>query len=44
MFPGFLPHGVERNELDEDRISISFNIKLIRIDDERYWPTASQRN
>jgi uncharacterized protein (TIGR02466 family) len=38
MFPGWLPHGVERNELDEERISISFNIKLIRTDDERYWP------
>jgi uncharacterized protein (TIGR02466 family) len=38
MFPGWLPHGVERNESDENRISISFNIKLIRTDDERYWP------
>lgn len=44
MFPGFLPHGVERNELDEERISISFNIKLIRTDDERYWPKAAQRD
>jgi uncharacterized protein (TIGR02466 family) len=38
IFPGFLPHGVERNEIDEERISISFNVKLIRTDDERYWP------
>lgn len=44
MFPGWLPHGVERNELDEDRISISFNVKLIRTDDERYWPTNLKRN
>ena len=42
MFPGHLPHGVSRNELDEDRISVSFNIKLIRTDDERYWPTTSK--
>jgi uncharacterized protein (TIGR02466 family) len=38
MFPSYLPHGVERNNLDEDRISISFNVKLIRTDDERYRP------
>jgi len=44
IFPGFLPHGVDRNEIDEDRISISFNVKLIRTDDERYWPANSQRN
>jgi len=37
MFPGHLPHGVERNELDEDRISISFNVKLMRKIDGLYW-------
>lgn len=42
MFPGWLPHGVERNDTDEDRISISFNIKLIRTDDDRYWPKNPQ--
>lgn len=41
MFPGWLPHGVSGNELDEDRISLSFNIKLIRTDDERYRPAIS---
>lgn len=30
LFPGFLPHGVETNETDKDRISLSFNIKLRR--------------
>jgi uncharacterized protein (TIGR02466 family) len=44
MFPGWLPHGVERNELDEDRISISFNVKIIRTDDDRYRPTHTKRN
>lgn len=43
MFPAWLPHGVERNEIDEDRISISFNIKIIRTDDERYRPANTQR-
>ena len=42
MFPGSLPHGVGRNELDEDRISISFNVKYIRTDDERYWPKTAK--
>lgn len=37
MFPGHLPHGVERNQLDEDRISISFNVKLMRKIDGLYW-------
>jgi uncharacterized protein (TIGR02466 family) len=36
MFPGWLPHGVSSNETDEERISISFNMKIIRTDDERY--------
>jgi hypothetical protein len=35
LFPGWLPHGVERNTTEEDRISISFNVKLVRTDDER---------
>ncbi len=39
MFPGYLPHGVGHNPTQEDRISIAFNVKLIRTDDERYWPT-----
>lgn len=39
MFPGWLPHGVERNTTDEDRISVSFNIKIFRTDDERYRTT-----
>ena len=36
MFPGSLPHGVERNNTDEERVSISFNTKIVRTDDERY--------
>lgn len=44
LFPGWLPHGVERNELDEERISISFNVKIIRTDDDRYRPTNFKRN
>lgn len=44
MFPGWLPHGVERNEIDEERISISFNIKIIRTDDDRYRPANTKRN
>lgn len=44
MFPGWLPHGVERNEIDEERISISFNVKIIRTDDDRYRPTNTKRN
>ena len=39
MFPGWLPHGVDRNTIDEDRISVSFNVKLIRTDDERLRTT-----
>lgn len=35
LFPGWLPHGVERNTTEEDRVSISFNVKLVRTDDER---------
>lgn len=38
MFPGYLPHGVGHNPTDADRISVAFNVKLIRTDDERYWP------
>lgn len=38
MFPGNLPHGVERNDTDEDRISVSWNVKIFRTDDERYSP------
>lgn len=41
LFPGYLPHGVGHNPTDEDRISIAFNVKLIRTDDERYWPKSS---
>lgn len=44
LFPGHVPHGVERNNLDEDRISISFNVKLLRKDDAVYWPKDFQRN
>ena len=28
LFPAYLPHGVEENESDEDRIVISFNINI----------------
>ena len=38
LFPGWLPHGVERNKTDEDRVSVSFNVKLVRTDDERLQP------
>lgn len=38
IFPGNLPHGVERNNTDEDRISISWNVKFYRTDDDRYFP------
>ena len=44
MFPGYLPHGVEHNELDEDRISISFNVKLLRTIDGLYWTKNIKRN
>jgi len=37
MFPGYLPHGVERNGTNSDRISISFNVKLMRKIDGLYW-------
>jgi uncharacterized protein (TIGR02466 family) len=39
MFPGHLPHGVGYNPTNEDRISLAFNVKLIRTDDERYRTT-----
>lgn len=39
LFPGWLPHGVERNTTDEDRVSMSFNTKIFRTDDERYRTT-----
>jgi len=26
VFPGWLEHGVEENQSDEDRISIAFNV------------------
>jgi len=41
IFPGNLPHGVERNSTDEDRISISWNVKYFRTDDDRYFPKNS---
>jgi len=44
MFPGWLPHGVEHNDTDHDRISISFNTKIIRTDDEYYRSTHIKRN
>lgn len=44
MFPGWMPHGVERNELDKDRISVSFNVKIFRTDDERYRTTPIKRD
>jgi uncharacterized protein (TIGR02466 family) len=37
MFPGYLPHGVDRNGTKNDRISISFNVKLMRKIDGLYW-------
>lgn len=42
MFPGSLSHGVERNNTNEERISISFNTKIIRTDDERYSVTLTK--
>jgi uncharacterized protein (TIGR02466 family) len=39
MFPGHLPHGVAYNPTNKDRISLAFNVKLIRTDDERYRTT-----
>jgi uncharacterized protein (TIGR02466 family) len=41
MFPGHLPHGVGYNPTNEDRISVAFNVKIIRTDDERYWPKTA---
>lgn len=41
MFPGYLPHGVGFNPTDDDRISVAFNVKLIRTEDERYWPKTA---
>jgi len=42
MFPGYLPHGVERNGTTSDRISISFNVKLMRKIDGLYWAKNSK--
>ena len=28
IFPGYLPHKVARNETDDDRIVISFNVDI----------------
>ena len=28
IFPGYLPHKVEKNDSDEDRIVISFNVDI----------------
>ena len=28
IFPGYLPHKVSKNESDEDRIVISFNVDI----------------
>lgn len=44
IFPGYLPHGVGFNPTHDDRISIAFNVKLMRTDDDRYWTTPTQRN
>lgn len=33
MFPGYLPHGVGHNPTNEDRISVAFNVKLIRTEE-----------
>lgn len=44
MFPGYLPHGVGFNPTKDDRISVAFNVKLIRTDDDRYWTKTTQRN
>ena len=33
LFPGYLPHGVGFNASDEERISIAFNVKLIRTEE-----------
>ena len=30
LFPAYLMHGVNRNETDEDRIVISFNVDISR--------------
>lgn len=35
MFPGYLPHGVGHNPTKETRISLGFNIKLKRTEDNR---------
>jgi uncharacterized protein (TIGR02466 family) len=39
LFPGHLPHGVGFNPTTIDRISLAFNVKLIRTDDDRYRTT-----
>ena len=33
IFPGYLPHGVGHNPTNEDRISVAFNVKLIRTEE-----------
>jgi uncharacterized protein (TIGR02466 family) len=33
MFPGHLPHGVGHNPTKDDRISVAFNVKLIRTEE-----------
>lgn len=33
MFPGYLPHGVGHNPTTEDRVSLAFNVKLIRTEE-----------
>ena len=30
IFPAYLPHSVEENKSDEDRVIISFNIDVLR--------------
>ena len=30
IFPAYLPHSVEENESDDDRVIISFNIDILR--------------
>jgi len=44
MFPGNLPHGVEGNESEEERVSISFNVKLMRTIDGLYWAKNFKRD
>jgi uncharacterized protein (TIGR02466 family) len=44
FFPGSLPHGVESNQLDEERISIAFNVNLLRKDHGSYWAENLKRD